>query len=144
MLKTITLLKMIRNDFIDGGFRINKRCPVFCLSDQAEILIAYDQYALKLAIDNKKIIKCIGVWPGKYSTDCFPLNPEKYRYAPPQLHRDIDNARSIEVNYKAGEFENIIYSIEDLQGIILQVETKDKDLLDYITKIGLQFKSIFN
>jgi hypothetical protein len=119
-------------------------CPVFCFTEQGELYAAYDRFSLKAVLDNKKIKKCVGVWPGKHETDCFPLNPENYRIAPPEEFRSIDNAKSIQVFYGKGQvFLRIVYTSEDGKGIKNTYTTEDKKLLDYIAKIGLRFSSVY-
>ena len=135
---------MILKDFEKGGFPLNKRCPVFCSTEHGELYVAYDRFSLKAIIDNKKIKKCVGVWPGKHETDCFLLIPDNYRVAPPIDHREIDNATSIKIFYGKGQtFHRVEYIIEDNQGVKNNFTTENKDLLDYITRIGLKFTSIF-
>jgi len=136
---------MILKDFEDGGFPINKRNPVLCFTDQGDLLVAYDRFTLKLIIENRTIKKCVGMWPGKYETDCFPLKPAMYKVAPPEAFRSIDNALSILVYYREGlKFKHLIYVAENTRGEKIEIQSDSPELLEYITKIGLKFKSIFD
>ena len=135
---------MILKDFESGGFPITKRNPVLCFTDSGEVLIAYDRFTLKNFIESKSIKNCVGVWPGKYDTDCFPLNPQMYRHAPPEAFRSIDSALSIAVFYnKDIVFQKLIYTIQNERGEKIDIQSDSVDLLKYITTIGLRFKSIF-
>jgi len=136
---------MILKDFEDGGFPINKRNPVLCVTHQGDIHVAYDRFMLKFIIDNKEIKKCVGLWPGKYETDCFPLKPDKYQIGPPEAFRSVDNALSIKVYYGGDmQFKNLVYVTENTRGEKIEIQSDNAELLAYITKIGLKFKSIFS
>jgi len=135
---------MVIRDFESGGFSINKRCPVLCFTEQGDLFVAYDRYSLKAVIDNHQLKKCVGIWPGKFNTDCFPLNPIYYREAPPEAHRAIDNAILITVYYGKGQiFKRLEYKAENIKGERVEIKTEDFQLLQYITKVGLKFTSVY-
>ena len=136
---------MIQKIFENGGFPINKRNPVLLFTTEGELFVAYDRFSLKAVIDSKKITKCVGIWPGKLNTDCFPLNPDKYKlHAPPEEHRMIDNATDIKAYYfDLTNFKQILYTIENPSGSQNTVISKDKSLLDYITAVGLKHSTIY-
>ena len=135
---------MVIRDFEQGGFPINKRCPVLCFTEQGKLYVAYDRLSLKMVIESAPLKKCVGVWPGKHNTDCFPLNPEYYRVAPPEEHRSIDNAVSIKVFYGVGQiYKYMEYMVENNNGERTEVKTSDVGLLQYITKVGLKFTSVY-
>jgi hypothetical protein len=136
---------MIRRDFEDGGFPINKRNPVLLFTADGKIFVAYDRFALKAVIDSKVVKKCLGVWPGKYSTDCFVMIPDYYKKAPPEEFRSVDNAQSILVFYgKSKEFKELAYTTENSDGKKIEIRSSNPRLLSYITDVGLQFTSVFD
>lgn len=142
---------MIRKDYEHGGFPINKRNPVLCFfpgdaSHSPAVFIAYDRSTLKAILTSKTIVKCLGIWPGKMNTDCFPLNVEDYKDipTPPSLNRDIDNATSIVLTYsKKQKLSEVRYSIPKEEGDgFVEIVSKDPDLEEYVTKAGLKHNSI--
>jgi hypothetical protein len=135
---------VIRKDFETGGFPISRRCPVFCLSDAGELFIAYNRFTLGITLRIRTIKKCVGIWPGKRNTDCFPLRVSCYNAipVPPKEHQLIDDSPEIKVIYETGgiSFKRISYVSEDLKGNQIKVESTDEKLKDYIIKSGLQYK----
>lgn len=135
---------MILHDFESGGFPITRRSPVICTFADYIVKIAYNRYDLKKIIEtykNVKMVSCVGVWPGKGISDCFILNTDAYRIAPPERYKDIDNAIEIKIyNNPEGFFMKINYKISDSKPII---ESTDKELLKYIKAVGLKHQSCF-
>jgi hypothetical protein len=135
---------MIRKDFETGGFPINKRCPVLCVSDTGELFIAYNRFTLGLTLKHKVIKKCVGIWPGKFNTDCFPLKVSCYidTPIPPQEHQLIDDSPEIKVVYEIGgiTFKRISYIREDFKGNKTEIMSMDTELKNYVIKSGLQYK----
>lgn len=135
---------MIRKDFINGGFPINKRNPVFTFMKDGNVKISYNRHDLKRSLEGD-VLKCFGVWPGKINTDCFPLDPQAYAIGPPEKYKEIDDAWDVTVMYnkETDEFEKVSYMINQDDGTALEVVSSDKPLQEYILKIGLQHKRIF-
>jgi hypothetical protein len=73
---------MIREEYFNGGFSLNKTKPVICVNADFEIFVAYSGAELASILRLNKIKICHGVWPGKWRSDCFPLNPESYVNCP--------------------------------------------------------------
>ena len=134
---------MIRNEYLNGGFPINKRNPVMCFLPNGDIYVAYDRWGLKQVIDANPNLKCVGVWPGKHNTDCFRLDKEFYKVAPPVMNRDIDDATEISVSFSENQFEEITYKTTGLNNEDFTILSKDPELYLYISKIGLQHKSVY-
>jgi hypothetical protein len=130
---------MIRKDFEDGGFPINNRAPVMCVTVEGLVLIAYNNYDLKRLLDTKdmKIRKLLGIWPGKRNTDIFVLKPECYgKMAPPKEHKDIDNAETIVIEYaKDNNFSAVMYALH--QGPV--TTSKDPALEGYLKVAGKKY-----
>jgi len=145
---------VILKDYIDGGFPITRRSPVICTCMTcATSMLLYNRYDLKKFIksDKKKhtfpsVISCIGIWPGKKTTDGFILNPEAYtRYSPPEEHKDIDSAESITVLLHSDSvFDHIIYIPGSFSDSLIPVVSTDKTLYEYIKNAGLKSKIITN
>jgi hypothetical protein len=135
---------MIRKDFETGGFPINRRCPVLCLSDAGELFIAYNRFTLGITLRVKTIKKCVGIWPGKRNTDCFPLKISCYKAIPlpPKEHQLIDDSTNIKIIYETDGmvFKCVSYISEDLKGNQIEIKSNDEKLKDYIIKSGLQYK----
>lgn len=133
---------MIRRDFEKGGFPINRKNPVLCFAEDHLVHIAYDRYTLNQILKIKSIMKCIGVWVGKYETDCFPLNPSSYiGVSPPKEHKDIDSASDIRVIFNGeGTFVSMSYpSLTDESRIV----SEDPVLFKYLNDTGLPHKIQF-
>lgn len=123
---------MIRSDFINGGFPINCHNPVICVSEDIRIYTAYNNYDLKLILDNFKIKKVLGIWPGKYDTDFFVIDPSLCTIpVPPEEFKDIDSAEKIEIFYASEIFDRIDYMLKQTV-----YTSKSEELLDYIKKSG--------
>jgi len=148
---------MIRKDFIDGGFPISRRSPVICSGLEIKpsedtshrqgvsMTICYNRYDLKLAIKQYMApCICMGIWPGKKITDGFVLNPETYsKFAPPEVHKDIDSADSITVIfYTDNTFNRILYTPGAFVENQIPVMSMDRDLYEYVKNIGLNFKAV--
>jgi len=134
---------MILHDFESGGFPITQRSPVICTFSDCTVKAAYNRYDLKKIIESSGVvmISCVGIWPGKGISDCFILNPEAYRIAPPEGFKDIDDAKEIIVyNDTDGSFMKISYKISDQKPIF---ESTDKELLKYIRTVGLKYQNLF-
>lgn len=128
---------MIRRDFETGGFPINKHNPVLCFTKAGKLFIAYNNYDLKMIFDNTKIKKALGIWPGKFDTDCFPFDINKYSlFAPPEEHKNIDDAYEIHVYFNNKKLDHIDYFIIDKNKDAMKIRSTDKKLLDYIEKAG--------
>lgn len=136
-------LIMIRKEYINGGFPVNRRAPILCVTKKS-ILVAYSHYDLKRILESENIIGCVGIWPGKMNTDCFILNPKKYsEWAPPEIHKDIDSAEEVIIYIKNKSFDRIEYKpgphAEDQTVIV----SKDEKLYNYLINIGLKIKKVF-
>jgi hypothetical protein len=134
---------MIRKDFETGGFPINRQCPVFCVSETGELFIAYNRFTLVLTLRNKPIKKCVGIWPGRFNTDCFPMHVQSYINIPlpPEEHKFIDDSSSIKIIYEKNgvDFNKISYVCEDFKGNKTEIESKDGRLKEYVIKSGLKY-----
>lgn len=105
---------MVRKDFEDGGFPINRRAPVLCVTDEGMVRIAYNNWELNKAMEPGDIKKILGIWPGRVNTDIFVLNVENYgKIAPPEEHKAIDNADTIILEYEGDKFSAVLYSIPE-------------------------------
>ena len=135
---------MISHDFEHGKFPVCRRAPVICFFEKG-LRIVYNRYDLHDFLNKHGLIcRCIGVWPGKRSTDCFILNPKSYSLTdiPPEEHKEIDSAEAITVKLSsAGALEELIYIpgafVEDRTPIL----SKDGKLFEYIKKSGLKFST---
>lgn len=134
---------MIRKDFETGGFPINRRCPVFCVSKEGELYIAYNRFTLGLTLRNRLIKRCVGIWPGKFNTDCFPMHVKSYidTPLPPKEHQFIDDSSSIKIIYEQDGiiFKRISYIMEDFKGNKTEIKSTDERLKDYVIKSGLKY-----
>ncbi len=131
---------MVLKDFESGGFPITQRSPVICTFADCIVRVAYNRYDLKKIIESSDtIISCIGVWPGKKTSDCFILNTNAYKTAPPERYKDIDNAIEIKIYNNRGSFMKITYKIIDKP----LVESTDEELLKYIKAVGLKHQNLF-
>lgn len=148
---------MLRKDFFDGGFPISRRSPVICtfLGNQTDNksprnFICYNRFDLKLAIESCKIKEgefncfCVGIWPGKKTTDGFTMNPQAYiKNTPEEMHKDIDSASSITVVfYTDNTFSRLLYTPGDYAGNQTPVMSQDKNLYEYVKNVGLKFISV--
>jgi hypothetical protein len=140
---------MILRDFESGGFPITRRSPVICTLSDGSVKVAYNRFDLKNIILSgmisagrtaPEVISCVGMWPGKKNTDCFILNTDAYKIAPPERYKDIDNAIEIKIyNDPNGSFMKVTYKIIDKP----LVESTDKELLKYIKAVGLKHQNLF-
>lgn len=128
---------MILKDFETGGFPINSRSPVLCISPTGGIQVAYNHYDLKKILLKGSITSCIGVWPGRKSTDCFILSVDSYKSieVPPEANKGIVNAEQITVHFHQGIFFDIEYNEVGGERVIT---SNDPALFNYITKMGLK------
>lgn len=131
---------MISNDFVDGGFPVSKRAPIICfkvIDGVAYTKLCYNRFDLAIEVNKPGFISCLGVWPGKKTTDGFVINPEAYtKVLPPEEHKDIDSANEIIVMLHDDKvFSRIIYTIPYTQA---SVECFDEKLYHYVKTIGLQ------
>jgi len=135
---------MLLNDFKEGGFPLTRRSPVVVTYTDCTVKVANNRYELKELIcnvpDKASVASCIGFWPGKKNTDCFTLSLDSYnKYAPPESHKEIDNASEIIVfTTTDGTFVKVLYILDDMTFL-----GKEKELIEYIKKVGLRFKSSF-
>jgi hypothetical protein len=135
---------MISHDFEYGRFPICRRAPVICFFEKG-LRIVYNRYDLHDFLNkNGLACRCIGVWPGKKSTDCFVLNPKSYSLIdiPPEMSKEIDSAEGIIVKLSSdGNFEDLTYTpgtfVEDRTPIL----SKDGKLFEYVKKSGLKFST---
>lgn len=125
---------MILKDFEQGGFPINKKCPVICTSSSGSVEVAYNSFDLKTILNKKQTVTCLGVWPGKKDTDCFLLDTNYYgEFAPPVEYKDIESASKIEVFMDSkGNFVKLIYSLPEAS----PVTCTNIALYDFIKKHG--------
>jgi len=135
---------MLLKDFETGGFPISRRSPVICTIIDGQVKVAYNRYELyhtilKFHTTTRKMISCVGMWPGKKNTDCFRLNPDCYTDAPPEQHKEIDNATEIRIYTDPnGTFMKVEY---DLDGVT--IEAKEEKLALYVKNVRLKFKNFF-
>jgi len=135
---------MIKKDFEDGGFPINRRAPVLCVTENGTVRIAYNNWELSKAVEPGDIKKMLGIWPGRVNTDIFVLHPEYYgKMAPPEEHRTIDNADTIIIEYEGNTFSSVMYSLPENgeKGTIIQ--SKDPKLEQYVKKAGRKYQTRF-
>lgn len=130
---------MVKKDFETGGFPINNRNPVICLTNESKILIAYNRYKLHYILKYYNVIKCFGIWPGKTNTDIYVLDKNAYGNfvpVPPKEYSDIDNCSEITiVCEKTGSFKEVRFRIPE------QTEMSRSDsieLANYIVYTGLK------
>lgn len=131
---------MIRKDFEDSGFPINRKCPVMSYSDENRLFVSYDNCSLKKAMTEHNIVKCVGIWPGKYDTDIFILNVDSYKDipAPPIRHKDIDWATEVNIYLdKDGNFEEVVWVESGTEK-----STDDPALYEYIIKAGRKHRVV--
>ena len=145
---------MILRDFESGGFPITRRSPVICALSDGAVHVAYNHFDLteiikKFNTDDdfcadqnsvrSYLLSCTGMWPGKKNTDVYQLSPEAYTTAPPEVHKEIDNALEIIIYYDSdGSFMKVEYKLIDVN---YTIESKEPELLTYILEIGLKFKN---
>jgi hypothetical protein len=133
---------MIRKDFYDSGFPLCRRAPIICVDDKGDIYPVYNGYDLKLVIDNKKVLKMIGIWPGKMNTDVFVLNPETYgKYAPPEEYKEIDSAEDVTIRIDlAGETVCVEYVPGPHEKDRTLIVSRNKDLINYLKNAQKSYK----
>jgi len=134
---------MLINDFKDKGFPVSIHRPIICILESGPPVPVYNRYDLKVTIENNPIKYLLGIWPGKKCTDGYPLDVEKYSQipVPPSLHKDIDSAVKIGIFMESGKFLKVLYKPGPLSENITPIESSDKNLYDYIKKVGLQHKT---
>lgn len=148
---------MIRKDFYEGGFPISHRSPVICTDVSPRIekeislagiprtIVCYNRFDLKKVIEDwSPDIECIGIWPGKKTTDGFILNPDVYRkFIPVEMHKDIDSADSITIIFFSdNSFSRILYTPGAFANSQIPVMSQDRALYDYVINAGLKFKAV--
>lgn len=133
---------MLINDFKEGGFPISNHTPIICVHESGKATPVYSYYDLKETITNNKIIHLLGVWPGKRNTDCYPLDILIYSKVPipPVLHKNIDSAVKIVIIMESGEFSKVVYRPGPKCDNKTALESNDKELYEYIKKVGLNYK----
>ena len=135
---------MIRKEFKDGGFPLNRRSPVICYLSDGEMRIAYNHSQLKDIIDNEDVRTCAGIWPGKKTTDGFELNPKAYnKFSLPEKYKDLDSALQVTVFFEGGDFDRIEYTPgphEEDQRLHM---TRNKEVYQYLLDVNLRFKRSF-
>jgi len=135
---------MVRKEFIQGGFPVNRRAPIIGLTSDNELHIFYSHYDLHKLAQTKEISKCIGIWPGKKNTDCFILDPKVYsKYSPSVIHKDIDSAEEINVFFSGSDFDRIEYKPGPFAENRTTIISRDKKLYQYLNNIGVKFKRFF-
>jgi hypothetical protein len=136
---------MISHDFEHGKFPICRRAPVICFFENG-LRIIYNRYDLYNFLNkNGLTCRCIGVWPGKKSTDCFVLNPKSYSTIdiPPEMHKEIDSAEGIVVKLSSdGIFEELTYTPGTFAEDRTPVLSKEIKLFEYVKKSGLKFSTL--
>lgn len=135
---------LILNDFFTGGFPINRKSPVMCITDDGGVTIAYNRHMLHSILNEKRIKSCFGIWPGKKYTGVFNLCVEEYADAPypPKEHADIDSAESVMVHLENGEFDSIVYTPGPQESDHTPVVCKDVKLFDYIRTVSLRHQIV--
>jgi len=132
---------MIKHDFETGGFPINRRAPVLCLTGTGNIYVVYNRFDLRVALGRYVVVKMLGIWPGKRHTDCFVLNPDEYKDtpAPPADHADIDSAEDVVLVYdKKESFLRITYREDVTKASV--VVSDSQELLHYIEQAGIRHR----
>lgn len=130
---------MIRDDFIKSGFPVCRRAPLICFVESG-FAVAYNRYELRKILDTHQVSGCVGVWPGKYNTDVFRVDPEAYaKQIPPPLHAEIDSATEIAVYL--GEDARVEYVPGPHEQDRTRVVERGSALLDYIKAAALQYKT---
>lgn len=129
---------MINKDFETGGFPVNKTAPIICVDKDYTLYVTWNRCKFKQILDTKNIVKCVGIWPGKFNTDVYPLSVPLYKeqmslLRPPSDHEDIDNAQNIIIEYKKGKFTGLSYVSNDG----LTFNSNDEKLHEYIKSTGL-------
>jgi hypothetical protein len=141
---------MMRHDFVQGGFPISRRSPVICIgiepSIRLETNICYNRFDLKKTILQYGVVfcKCIGIWPGKKTTDGFNLDPAFYSLCcdPPEGDKDIDSAENITVVFHTDNtFFRVLYTPGAFAEGHIPVISEDEALYDYVKAAGLRFTS---
>lgn len=135
---------MIRKEYETGGFPITRRTPIVCLFLDGHVKICYNRLTLKKTIEKQGgPVRCLGVWPGKKSTDCFLINPEYYiKFSDiPEIYADIDSAVDISIIKEGGIFSSVVFIPYDSEDRVTVV-CKDRKLYDYIISVGLKNKKI--
>ena len=144
---------MILDDFKNGGFPVTVHTPIICtivtpgsrdpLMNDSRVV--YNRYDLKKVMDKYDIVYLLGIWPGKNSTDAYPLDVLKYAKTPvpPEMHKDIDSAIDIEIIMDKDQFEKVIYKPGPRSKDHVSIESSDIKLYDYIISAGLKYKTTF-
>jgi hypothetical protein len=144
---------MIRKDFFEGGFPISRRSPVICTNVNSFVVtkdrstICYNRFELKATIEVNGIVSCscVGIWPGKKTTDGFILSPSHYLKTPlpPEEHKDIDSAESITVVFHTDNtFYRLLYTPGAFATNQTPIMSQDKALYEYVKTVGLKFSSV--
>lgn len=138
---------MVRSDFLNRGFPISRRVPVICFILEGKLSyteVAYNHFDLKKIIDNNKILSCVGIWPGKKTTDAFSINPDAYcDFLLPEKFKDIDSALQITVFMENGNFDRVEYIPGPHEQDQRLHTTRDKNVYTYLINVGLKFKRSF-
>jgi len=126
---------VLLNDFKDGGFPLCRRAPILCITPVGPQIV-YNRYTLAHIAAQQEILYCIGVWPGKKSTDAFIINPEAYiKCLPPEEHADIDSA--LEILLKG---DSVAYIPGPHQNPVPVMVSDSPDLVKYIKTAGLKHR----
>jgi hypothetical protein len=133
---------MISRDFEQSKYPICRRAPVICFFENG-LTVVYNRFDLRAFFaKNGTTCRCVGVWPGKKSTDCFTLNSKSYSLidTPPEIHKEIDSAESIAVTLdENGAFEEITYIPSLFFEGRTPIVSKEKALFEYVRKVGLRY-----
>jgi hypothetical protein len=110
-------------------------------------VICYNRFDLKKAIELSGVNSCVcmGIWPGKKTTDGFILNPGSYTtLSSPEEHKDIDSAESITVAFHpdTNAFTRLYYTPGAFAENQTMIMSQDKALYEYVKNSGLKFKSV--
>jgi len=133
---------MIKKDFETGGFPVNNRNPILCLSEDGKLYPAYDRLTLSRIFKSCKVVKCLGIWPGKINTDLYILDPIEYGHiSPPEGLEDIDSASNVKILLeKTGKFKEIKYiNSSNLK----EINSVSQELADYIVKAGIKHSVLY-
>lgn len=132
---------MIRKEFEKGGFPLCSIAPILCIDENFALYVAYNRYDLIKILKTQKIKVCYGIWPGKWTSDCFIIDPQAYINIPipPEEHKEIDNSKDIIVDLtKDGIFVKIQYLPRKPDAV--WIESKDENLYSFIKNSNIKFR----
>ena len=133
---------MIRNDFQNSGFPVNRRNPVIGYKDDGTVKVAYNRYDLRQMVVTNNIVGLVGIWTGAKNSDVFPLDIKDYSGVPvpPEEDKEIDSSPEVVVKLsKGGEFRGVAYL-----NIASEEKTlsKNEAVYSYLKKTGMTHRVI--